>query len=66
MHESVPRQRKSVRDRVKRVIPQSVRKKLRSSVLKPALDWNALAFRAYVISRFVAVLRDDAICLGSE
>lgn len=59
-HEAVPRRRTVWRDRIKRVIPQAVRKKLRSSVIKPSMDWNVLAFRAYVISRMSRILDQDA------
>jgi hypothetical protein len=63
IHETPPRRKRTLLSRLRRLVPTRIRRALRQSVVKPELDWNVLAFRAYVASRTARVLADDAAAL---
>ncbi len=46
--------------RPKHLVPWRVRRWLRATVLKAPLDWNVLAFRAYIICKMHKILHEDA------
>jgi hypothetical protein len=51
---------------VKALLPRSCRQWIRSRFLKPRMDWNTLAFRAFLICRMCRILSEDANILDDH
>lgn len=61
-----PAKFKPLRAIVKHFMPPSLEKKLRNTVLKPKMDYNVLAFRAYIICKMNQILCADANVLNQN
>jgi hypothetical protein len=53
------RKRETLKDRVKSHLPKGIKNKIRHAVSKPKMDFNVLAFRAYMICRMSKMLSED-------
>jgi len=60
------RRRRKLAATVKSHVPTWIKNKIRHTVAKPKMDFNVLAFRAYMISRMNKILSDDVETLGQS